>query len=49
MMSAMYQLWVLSALDNLGQLTETGRRMSEFPVDPALSRMIIVANELGCL
>lgn len=40
----MYQLWVLGALDNLGQLTSLGRKMAEFPVDPPLSKMIIVSN-----
>ncbi len=44
----MYQLWVLSALDNVGALTELGRKMSEFPLDPPLSKMLIKAEELGC-
>jgi pre-mRNA-splicing factor ATP-dependent RNA helicase DHX38/PRP16 len=45
----MYQLWILGALDNLGSLTSLGRKMAEFPVDPPLSKMIITANELGCI
>ena len=45
----MYQLWILGALDNLGSLTPLGRKMAEFPVDPPLSKMIITANELGCI
>lgn len=48
-LSSMYQLWVLGALDNLGHLTPLGRKMAEFPVDPALSKMIIVSNDLECL
>ena len=48
-MNAMYQLWILGALDNLGNLTPVGRRMAEFPVDPALSKMILTGNDLGCL
>ena len=48
-LSSMYQLWVLGALDNLGHLTSLGRKMAEFPVDPPLSKMIIVSNELECL
>lgn len=48
-MNAMYQLWILGALDNLGSLTSLGRRMAEFPVDPALAKMIITGNDLGCL
>lgn len=45
-LNAMYQLWVLGALDNLGQLTPLGHKMSMFPVDPPLSKMIIVSNDL---
>lgn len=40
-LNAMYQLWVLGALDNVGELTELGRKMSEFPLDPPLSKMLI--------
>ena len=47
--NSMYQLWVLGALDNLGHLTSLGKKMSEFPVDPPLSKMIIISNSLGCL
>ena len=48
-LSSMYQLWVLGALDNLGHLTHLGRKMAEFPVDPPLSKMIIVSNDLECV
>jgi len=44
----MYQLWVLGALDNTGALTKMGRKMVEFPLDPALSKMLIVGCELKC-
>jgi len=46
--SSMYQLWVLGALGNSGQLTALGRKMVEFPLDPPLAKMLIVAEELGC-
>lgn len=49
MLNSMYQLWILGALDNLGHLTHLGRQMAEFPVDPPLSKMIIVGNSLGCI
>ena len=49
MLNSMYQLWILGALDNLGNLTHLGRQMAEFPVDPPLSKMIIVGNSLGCI
>jgi len=48
-LNSMYQLWILGALDNLGSLTSLGRKMAEFPVDPPLSKMILVANDLGCI
>uniref|UniRef100_A0A8C4Q2V9 Pre-mRNA-splicing factor ATP-dependent RNA helicase PRP16 n=1 Tax=Eptatretus burgeri TaxID=7764 RepID=A0A8C4Q2V9_EPTBU len=48
MLNSMYQLWILGALDNTGALTTTGRLMVEFPLDPALSKMLIVACDMGC-
>jgi len=47
-LNSMYQLWVLGALDNTGELTETGKKMNEFPCDPSLSKMLIMSEELGC-
>ena len=47
-MNSMYQLWILGALDNTGSLTDLGRQMVEFPLDPALSKMIIVSSAMGC-
>lgn len=47
-LNSMYILWVLGALDNLGKLTEMGRKMAEFPLDPPLSKMLIKSHELGC-
>uniref|UniRef100_A0A7M4EN73 RNA helicase n=1 Tax=Crocodylus porosus TaxID=8502 RepID=A0A7M4EN73_CROPO len=48
MLNSMYQLWILGALDNTGGLTPTGRLMVEFPLDPALSKMLIVSCDMGC-
>lgn len=48
MLNSMYQLWTLGALDNTGQLTDLGRKMVEFPLDPTLSKMLIVSEEMGC-
>lgn len=31
-----------------GALTPTGRLMVEFPLDPALSKMLIVSCDMGC-
>ncbi|TPX35547.1 hypothetical protein SmJEL517_g02068 [Synchytrium microbalum] len=47
-LNSMYQLWVLGALDQLGNLTPLGRKMVEFPLDPSLSKMLITSDELGC-
>merc|ERR1719412_3305425 len=47
-LNSMYQLWILGALDNTGQLTKLGRKMVEFPLDPSLSKMLIVSEEMEC-
>ncbi|KHJ78505.1 helicase associated domain protein [Oesophagostomum dentatum] len=48
MLNSMYQLWTLGALDNTGRLTDLGRTMVEFPLDPTLSKMLIVSESMGC-
>ncbi|WAR11542.1 PRP16-like protein, partial [Mya arenaria] len=47
-LNSMYQLWILGALDNTGSLTPLGRAMVEFPLDPALSKMLIKSLEMEC-
>lgn len=47
-MNSMYQLWALGALDNTGNLTPLGRTMVEFPLDPPLSKMLIISGEYKC-
>ncbi|KFD54553.1 hypothetical protein M514_04498 [Trichuris suis] len=47
-LNSMYQLWTLSALDNTGKLTSMGREMIEFPLDPTLSKMLLVSCQMGC-
>jgi HrpA-like RNA helicase len=88
-LNSMYQLWILTALDNTGAsacpeawaspggccyaphdaiagrsgvcavpdavshyaaggLTQIGRKMVEFPLDPPLAKMLLVGAELGC-
>lgn len=39
---------VLAFLSLPGGLTSTGRLMVEFPLDPALSKMLIVSCDMGC-
>lgn len=47
-LSSMFQLWMLGSLDNLGDITPLGSKMAQFPLDPPLSKMLIVAEEQGC-
>ncbi|KYQ89592.1 DEAD/DEAH box helicase [Tieghemostelium lacteum] len=47
-LNSMYQLWVLGALDSQGAITELGRKMVEFPLDPPLCKMVIISEQLGC-
>jgi pre-mRNA-splicing factor ATP-dependent RNA helicase DHX38/PRP16 len=47
-LNSMYMLWILGALENTGELTRLGRKMVEFPLDPPLSKMLIIAEELQC-
>ena len=44
LMRALEQLNYLGALDDEGDLTPEGRRMSEFPIDPVLSRILLTAS-----
>jgi pre-mRNA-splicing factor ATP-dependent RNA helicase DHX38/PRP16 len=44
----MYQLWVLGALSNTGDLTPIGRKMSEFPMEPSMAKMLITSVEYRC-
>ena len=44
----MYQLWVLGALDNVGNLTPLGHKMSEFPMEPSLAKILIMSTEYKC-
>lgn len=42
--TSQYELWSIGALDNFGSLTSLGRSMSQFPIDPLLSKMLIISN-----
>ena len=44
---ALEQLYALGALNDSGELTKLGRRMAEFPMDPMLSKMIIISAAYG--
>ncbi|KAF9073957.1 P-loop containing nucleoside triphosphate hydrolase protein [Rhodocollybia butyracea] len=47
-LNSMYQLWVLGALNNVGDLTPIGRKMSEFPMEPSMAKMLIASVEYKC-
>ncbi|KAL4446591.1 hypothetical protein ABPG74_005529 [Tetrahymena malaccensis] len=47
-LNSMYQLWLLGCLDEAGSITDLGRKMAQFPLDPPLTKMLITADELGC-
>lgn len=48
LISAMERLYSLGALDEEGLLTNLGRMMSQFPLDPVLSKMLLASVDLGC-
>jgi pre-mRNA-splicing factor ATP-dependent RNA helicase DHX15/PRP43 len=48
MMRALEELNYLSAIDDEGDLTDLGVKMSELPLDPQLARILIVSPEYGC-
>lgn len=48
-MQALEDLDYLAALDNNGNLSEFGIIMSEFPLDPQLSKSILASCEFECV
>ena len=42
---ALEQLYALGALNHLGELTRTGRKMAEFPIDPMMSKCLIASEK----
>ncbi|KAI5121300.1 hypothetical protein M0805_003769 [Coniferiporia weirii] len=48
LLTALEQLYALSALDDEGLLTRLGRKMADFPMEPTLAKMLIASVELGC-
>lgn len=48
LVSALEGLYVLGALDEEGLLTRLGRKMAEFPLEPALSKILLASVDLGC-
>jgi len=48
LVGAMEALNALGALDDEGLLTRLGRKMAEFPLEPNLSKMLLLSVDLGC-
>jgi len=48
LIKALEQLYALGALNDRGELTRTGRRMAEFPLDPMMARALLASEEHGC-
>lgn len=46
---ALRQLFLLGCLDEDGALLPLGRRLAKLPLEPALGRLLVAADELGCL
>eukprot|EP00403_Amphidinium_massartii_P006124 CAMPEP_0178378190 /NCGR_PEP_ID=MMETSP0689_2-20121128/4302_1 /TAXON_ID=160604 /ORGANISM="Amphidinium massartii, Strain CS-259" /LENGTH=1033 /DNA_ID=CAMNT_0019998259 /DNA_START=10 /DNA_END=3111 /DNA_ORIENTATION=+ len=49
LMKALEMLYALSALNENGELTKVGKRMSEFPMDPMMSKMLITSEKYKCV
>ena len=47
-MRALELLNYVSALDDDGELTESGAIMAEFPLDPQLAKMLIASCDFNC-
>lgn len=48
MQHARDKLEALGAVDERGELTDTGRKMAVLPLEPEMSRMVLAGVEFGC-
>ena len=46
--TSLFDLWALGALNNIGDLTEVGKKMMAFPMDPSLAKLLITSEDYGC-
>ena len=47
--TSLFDLWALGALTNLGELTDLGKQMTSFPMDPSLAKLVIMSSTTyGC-
>ncbi|KAL4936922.1 hypothetical protein BDV06DRAFT_216297 [Aspergillus oleicola] len=47
-LTALEELYALGALDDEGLLTRLGRKMTSFPMEPSLAKVLLAAIELQC-
>ncbi|KAG0517930.1 hypothetical protein BDA96_09G131500 [Sorghum bicolor] len=48
LLKALEDLFALGALNSRGELTKTGRRMAELPLDPMMAKAIVASERYGC-
>ncbi|OEL20338.1 Pre-mRNA-splicing factor ATP-dependent RNA helicase DEAH1 [Dichanthelium oligosanthes] len=48
LLKALEDLFALGALNSRGELTKTGRRMVELPLDPMMAKAIVASERYGC-
>lgn len=48
MLTALEELYALSALDDEGLLTRLGRQMADFPMEPGLAKTLIASAHMEC-
>ena len=48
LLTALEELYALGAFDDEGFLTRLGRKMSDFPMEPSLAKVLIASVDLGC-
>ncbi|RKU47189.1 DEAH-box ATP-dependent RNA helicase prp22 [Coniochaeta pulveracea] len=48
MLTALEELYALSALDDEGLLTRLGRKMADFPMEPSLAKVLIMSVDMRC-
>jgi pre-mRNA-splicing factor ATP-dependent RNA helicase DHX38/PRP16 len=46
--TSLFDLWALGALNNIGDLTTIGKKMTAFPMDPSLAKLLITSEDYGC-
>ncbi|PRT54408.1 Pre-mRNA-splicing factor ATP-dependent RNA helicase prp22 [Wickerhamiella sorbophila] len=48
LLGALVELYQLGAIDSEGLLTRVGRKMADFPMDPAMAKVLIRSADAGC-